>query len=141
VLPTGSDPIALVPVLGATLSIVYKILSEYKRKSRKSEETIEERVQTLTRSLHEATRLVGSIETEIKTRSALATQLQKDIEQYNQLVQMKKPKVEAVAQLLRGELQKENRGVILEEHCCEFHLLYIGIRRILGNQYYDKVVL
>jgi len=39
----------------------------------------------------------------------LAKKLQNDIEQYNEIVKLKKPEVEAVSQLLRAELVREGK--------------------------------
>ncbi|MEK6279360.1 MAG: hypothetical protein AABN95_03325 [Acidobacteriota bacterium] len=90
-------------------NVLFDITQRIIRRKRPPER-IEDRVKRLTKSLEEATSLINNIEAEITARSNLVTQLQKDIDQYNKLVQLKKPEVEAVAQLLRGELKKENRG-------------------------------
>jgi hypothetical protein len=93
---------------------------------RRHEEGIQERVKRLTKSLEEATSLIANIEAEITARSTLATQLQKDIDQYNKLVELKKPEVEAVAQLLRGELKKENRGSFWKGFAVNFVFFILG---------------
>ena len=99
----------LVAVAGAVLSVAAKIIPDALQRWLKdgTEETLEERVDRLTNSLKDATRLISNIENEIQARSRVATELQKDVERYNQLSELKKPEVEAVAQVLRGELAKE----------------------------------
>ncbi len=89
-------------------------------------ETTEERVKKLTRSLHEALSLIKSIEGEIKARSTLASQLQNDIDTYNKLVDVKKPEVEAIAQLLRGELKKEGRSSFWKGVLTNFLFFILG---------------
>ena len=63
----------------------------------------------LTEFLHESVRLIGQIEDEITERSTLAEKLKADIEISKQLAQLKQEEVEAVAQALRGEIQREGR--------------------------------
>src|SRR5438093_2499087 len=65
----------------------------------KKEETIEERINTLTSSLQEASKVVSEVSEEIEDRQRLARKLQQDIETYNRVVGLKKNEVEAVAQV------------------------------------------
>ena len=81
--------------IGSITSFLGELYRVYVKKS-KREETIEDRVQRLTKSLEEATSLIDNIESEIKARSALATQLQEHLDRYNKLVEIKKPEVEAI---------------------------------------------
>jgi hypothetical protein len=71
-------------------------------------ETLETRVDRLTRSLKSASDLVAEIEGEVQKRSALASKLQADIARYNELKQLDAPKIEAVAQALRGEIKRDS---------------------------------
>jgi hypothetical protein len=66
---------------------------------------LSQRVAVLTKGLTDSTRLIQEIQTEIESRTALADKLQKDIKTYDELVKLKRPEVEAVAQLVRAELQ------------------------------------
>jgi hypothetical protein len=124
--------IAIAAAIGAILSAIGSVanasgsLTEMIFGREKKEETIEDRVLRLTKALTEATTLISNIEGEIKARSALAIQLQQDIDQYNQLVELKKPEAEAVAQLLRGELQKESRSSFWKGFALNFLFFVLG---------------
>jgi hypothetical protein len=80
----------------------------------------------LTNSLREATELISHIESEITSRSALAEKPQKDVDVYNKLVELKKPEVEAVAQLLRGELKKEGKRSFWKGFATNFLFFVLG---------------
>lgn len=102
--------ITLIAAIGGAVATLGKIITQFLLDEHREEktETIEDRVSKLTRALQETTSLINNIEQEIKARSELATQLQEDAERYKQIVELKKPEVEAVAQLLRGELKAES---------------------------------
>ena len=76
--------------------------------------------------MREATELVSHIESEITSRSALAEKLQKDVDVYNKLVELKKPEVEAVAQLLRGELEREGKISFWKGFATNFLFFVLG---------------
>jgi hypothetical protein len=119
--------LALTSLLGAIASILLGAYQAYFETQRQGKgETIEDRVSRLTRSLEEATALIGNIESEIQARSDLATQLQEDLDRYNKLVEIKKPEVEAIAQLLRGELQKEGRSTFWKGVLVNFLFFVLG---------------
>lgn len=123
------DPITIAvvtSVLGALASYVVEFF-RHGPKTRKSGETIEDRVGKLTKALTDATALIGSIEAEINARSALATQLQADVDKYTKLVEVKKPEVEAIAQLLRGELKKEGRSSFWKGFATNFLFFILGV--------------
>jgi t-SNARE complex subunit (syntaxin) len=90
-------------------------------------ETTENRIRRLTASLQEAAQLITNIESEITARSVLAEKLQKDIETYNKLVELKKPEVEAVAQLLRGELKREGKRSFWTGFALNFLFFTLGV--------------
>jgi phosphate/sulfate permease len=98
----------LVPIIGIIVALFVQFLTRMTLRERK-ESTTEDRVKRLTNSLSEAVSLIGAIEAEIKSRSELAIQLEQDIKKYNQLKDISKSEVEAIAQLFRGELAKESR--------------------------------
>jgi peptidoglycan hydrolase CwlO-like protein len=123
-----SIEILLTIATGVVASSLGNVIYDFINRKRKREqgETIEDRVKRLTKSLGEATSLISNIENEIKARSALATQLQDDIDQYNKLVEVKKPEVEAIAQLLRGELKKESRSSFWKGFAINFLFFVLG---------------
>lgn len=121
-------PFELITVLGAIgalVSVIGQILQTIRRK-RRTQETTEDRVKHLTKSLDESIALISSIESEIKARSALAKELESDIDRYNKLVELKKPEVEAIAQLLRGELAKEGKGSFWRGFAVNFLFFVLG---------------
>jgi TolA-binding protein len=70
-------------------------------------ETLEARITKLTTALKESSSLVTEVEEEIESRQKLVAELQKDAENYERLISLNKEQVDAVAQLLQGELRKE----------------------------------
>ncbi len=92
--------LALLPELGKWLS---------RRSTR--EESPEDRIAHLTQALREAMKMIGEIESEISARHEMAQKLQVDIATYERVIQAKltHPEIEAIAQMLRGELTKGER--------------------------------
>lgn len=118
---------ALTVTAGLIASFLAGLINNFTRKKeQKKGESIEDRVARLTKSLNEATSLISNIESEISARSSLATQLQNDIDKYNDLVGIKKPEVEAIAQLLRGELQKEGKSTFWKSFAVNFMFFILG---------------
>ena len=113
----------IVPMGVAIISIIQFILGIRKRGK---EETVQDRIQKLTTSLREAAELISNIESEVKGRSALADKLQSDVETYNKIVQLKKPEVEAVAQLLREELKREGKRSFWKGFAMNFVFFLLG---------------
>ena len=104
--------------MGAVAAIVGALFQKFYRPKKEEEETLETRVDALTSSLGDATQLISQIESEIRGRSELAGKLREDVERYNQLKKLSAPEVEAVAQVLRGELKSEGsksfwKGVVV----------------------------
>ncbi len=112
---------------GLATSLFSGLLVRYVRKLRAPKgETIQDRVARLTHSLEEATSLIANIEEEVKARSSLVTQLQNDVDRYNKLVEIKRPEVEAIAQLLRGELKREGRASFWKSFAVNFIFFILG---------------
>jgi len=88
-------------------SILGALIQKFFKPDKEKKETLEARVDTLTTSLREATQLISQVEGEIESRTELATKLRDDVERYNQLKNLSSSEVEAVAQVLRGELRSE----------------------------------
>jgi len=72
-------------------------------------QTLMERIDTLQTALNKASAVVGEIEQEVEERQALVRRLEQDLETYDELIKLSKSEVEAVAQTLRGELQKQDQ--------------------------------
>ena len=105
------DNLLTTAILGVVASAAAQFIWEFfGNKKRRTQETTEDRIGRLTKSLHEATSLISNIESEIRARSELADRLQQDIDRYNKLAALHQPEVEAITQLLRGELRKEGRS-------------------------------
>ncbi len=101
----------------AASAIAGAIQSFFSRKEEK-EETLEDRINKLTSALKESSHLVTEVEKEISSRQQLVLELQKDAEKYEKLVSINQEQVDAVAQLLQGELRKEGnksfwKGIIV----------------------------
>ena len=104
-------------VAGAATSLAASIISNYLMRGRQGKETLEDRINKLTSALQQSSHLVAEVEKEIETRKALVLELKKDADKYQNLVNLNKEQVDAVAQLLQGELRKEGsksfwKGVI-----------------------------
>ena len=116
----------VVTVLGAILAVVAQ-LYERLRERKKKEETIEDRINTLTTSLRDASRIVSQVEEEIADRQQLVQRLQKDAETYNKVASLNKGDVEAVAQVLRGELKKDDRRKLFRDILLNFVFFMLGL--------------
>jgi hypothetical protein len=88
-------------------SILAELAQKFLKRGKEKQETLEARVDTLTASLRDAAKLVSQIEGEIESRSELASKLRDDVARYDALKKLSSSEVEAVAQVLRGELKSE----------------------------------
>ena len=66
------------------------------------------------------------MEIEINKRKNLVQELQKDAEKYEKLVSINKDQVEAVAQLLQGELRKEGNKSFWKGIMANFIFFVLG---------------
>lgn len=96
----------VIGIMAAVAGVLFGFLQE-RQKRRQAEETLEKRVGRLTASLSDAVRLIDEVQGEIEARQKLVEKLEKDAETYEQIAQLRQAEVEAVAQVLRGELRKE----------------------------------
>jgi len=103
------EVIAQLAAAGAVASFAASAI-EYLFKNKKNKgETLDDRIEKLTNALRQSSHLISEVEAEIQSRSQLVAELKKDAEKYEKLVSLSQEQVEAVAQLLNGELRKENR--------------------------------
>src|SRR5208283_5091632 len=68
---------------------------------------LESKATRLNQSLSDAVKLIDEIGKQIMVRQQLATKLQSDIQNMDQIASMKKPEVEAVRKLFRDEFESE----------------------------------
>jgi len=101
--------ITALAISGSIASIVASLFEVFVLKKYRRPETLENRISKLSGALKESSRLVAEVEGEIQKRQALVTELQQDADRYQRLVSLHQEQVEAVAQLLKGELRKEGR--------------------------------
>ncbi len=91
-------------------SFIAGVIKGFFENKTKKEETLEDRINKLTAALKESSHLVSEVESEIQTRQKLVQELQKDAEKYEKLISLNQEQVDAVAQLLQGELRKEGNA-------------------------------
>jgi len=101
--------VAALAVSGTIASVIASLFEVFVLKKYRKPETLEVRINKLSNALKESGRLVGEVEDEIAKRQALVVELQRDADRYRKLVAINREQVEAVAQLLQGELRKEGR--------------------------------
>lgn len=101
--------ISALAISGTIASVVASLFEVYVQKKYRKRENLEARINKLSAALKESSRLVGEVEDEISKRQALVTELQQDAERYQKLVSINREQVDAVAQLIQGELRKEGR--------------------------------
>lgn len=89
--------------------------------------SIEERAEDLSRSLKEASRLVDQMQSDIQSRQAIVTKLRNDLATYDKLAALKKEEVEAVAQALRGEIDRNARRSFWEGVGVNFGFFFLGV--------------
>ena len=93
--------------IGAVTSAIAAFFQAQRNRKHKSQETLEDRINKLTDALRESSHLVTEVEKEIQSRQQLVIELKNDAEKYKNLVSINQEQVDAVAQLLKGELRKE----------------------------------
>ncbi len=101
--------IAQLAATGAVASFTASGITYLLKRKSKNKETLDDRITKLTNALQQSSHLISEVEAEIQSRSQLVAELKKDAESYEKLVSINKDQVEAVAQLLNGELRKEGR--------------------------------
>ena len=112
------DLVVPVAIAGTISSVLVSLFEIYVLKKYRRPETLEIRINKLSSALRESSKLVAEVEGEISKRQELVTELQRDAERYQKLVALNKEQVDAVAQLLQGELRKEGtksfwKGVVV----------------------------
>ncbi len=79
-----------------------------KRRKKKKEPTLQDRISNLTKNLKSSVAVITEIEEEISRRKNLAVKLEADIERYSRLKEINQAQVEAIAQALEIPIKKES---------------------------------
>lgn len=104
---------ATVMAINLTMSAAFSYFGQrFSKKDEKKteEELLKEKVNSLTSSLNESTDIISEITQQVNYRHELVENLKKDHDKYQKLVSLKEEEVQAVAQLLRGELKQESKS-------------------------------
>jgi TolA-binding protein len=96
-----------ITIAGAIASLIVAAIQYSEARRRGRPETLEDRITKLSSALQDSSRLVAEVEGEISKRQALVVELQHDADRYQKLVSINQEQVQAVAQLLQGELRRE----------------------------------
>ena len=99
---------ALAIVTGAAASLLGEFIVK-RRWLRRRPESLAHRVEILSKSLADATALIDTISNEIAARTRLVEKLRQDEARYDELLHLKKSEVDAIVQVLRGELEEQGR--------------------------------
>ena len=113
-------------VIGMAASAIAGFMQAYLSSKNNKEETLEDRINKLTIALKESSHLVTEVENEISSRQQLVEELQKDAEKYEKLVSINQEQVDAVAQLLQGELRKESNKSFVKGIIVNFIFFILG---------------
>ena len=105
------DPASLAFVVTVLFGILVALLAAFFRARtfsihQKQPETAEHRINRLKKSLSDALNTIREIEDEVKIRQELVSKLESDVEKYRQIPAFKREEVEAIAQLVSGEMQQ-----------------------------------
>jgi hypothetical protein len=130
----------IIALSAVVIGLLASIFAEFikRRYGAEKEEGIEDRVQKLTTSLRQATGLISQIESEITKRSELADRLKADVDRYKKLRSLSQPEVEAVAQTLRFELQKEGTKSFWKGVLVNFIFFLLGAAASYGISRFIK---
>jgi len=111
-------------LLGLLASVIAALLQIILR--RRKGETTQDRINRLAKSLAGAVQLINQIEKEIEERRSLVTKLQNDIHTYKRIASLNRSEVEAVSQLLRGELRREGGRAFWQNAAVDFLFFVLG---------------
>jgi hypothetical protein len=85
------------------------------------------RISTLTTSLKGAAETIGAIEQEIKQRQVLVEQLEREADTASKLKTLNKEQLDAVAQVLKGEIQGDQRRNFWSAQGLAFFYAAVGV--------------
>jgi hypothetical protein len=101
-------------LLGGGLAYTYKILLLISRPAVIKAE-LQDRIKILTNTLNESARAIEDIEKEIGQRTNLVERLKRDADTAERLAAVNREQAEAIAQTLKGELDRQERANLLEQ--------------------------
>jgi hypothetical protein len=121
---------ALVASISAgTLSFLAALAGQYTllRHGASRGETPQDRIRALSSVLAESAVVIEAMQKEIEARKELVSKLEKDARTYEQAAALNRTQVEAVAQLLRGELRVGERRSLTWSIAINFIFFLFGI--------------
>jgi hypothetical protein len=99
-----------VAAAGSLASAIFELFSAYFQKKRTPvEQTLDERIASLSQALSSASQTISQIETEIGDRQKLVVELQNDAERHKHILELEPEKVKAISSMLTQEIKKDNR--------------------------------
>lgn len=118
---------AVVAAGGLAIGVEFLKVKLERKIREKRGETTSERIEKLSRALHDATTLIGGVERELNERHRLVEKLREDCARYDQLAKLKAAEVEAVVQSLRGELRQEGKRSFWQAALLNFVFFLAGV--------------
>jgi hypothetical protein len=112
-----------------SLSTVVSIVHE-----KPKEIDLAQRIRVLTESLNAAAETIGEIEDQIRQREILVQKLQEDADTASKLTSMNKEQLDAVAQVLKGQIEKEQHQTFWSAQLLAFFYTILGV--ILAELYH-----
>ncbi len=113
-------------LFGIIANILIEIL-RLRKLLKKGEETTVQPFNKLIKALSQSGQLIDEILTEIDARQKLVAKLQEGIKTYYENTEIKKSDVEAISQLLQGEIRKESRRSLWQNIVINFTFFCAGV--------------
>lgn len=113
-------------LFGIIANILIEIL-RLRKLLKKGEETTVQPFNKLIKALSQSGQLIDEILTEIDARQKLVDKLQEGIKTYYENTEIKKSDVEAISQLLQGEIRKESRRSLWQNIVINFTFFCAGV--------------
>jgi len=121
---TSSYAVIVTLAAGTLVSLLTAVVPLLQRRE---EETTQQRISRLTKSLSEALQLITEIGNEIESRRILVSKLENDIKTYEQVAALKQSEVEAIAQVLRVEVREEARRSFWRDFLVKLLFFVMGV--------------
>ena len=101
------------------------VASQVERKRKKEAPSLEDRITALAKSLKSSLSVISEIESEIASRSQIASKLKADVKRYEKLKELNAAQVDAIAQTIRGEIAGESKKSLLRNALITFGVAMI----------------